>query len=59
MTRRQKYYISSFIVGMVLAILFSILAKTVGGSSPGAYIAAAATSGLAGIVGLILFFVHR
>lgn len=59
MTKKQKYYLSSFIVGMVLAIFFGILAGTVGGSNSVTYIGAAVASGMAGIAGLILFFVHK
>ncbi len=59
MTKKQKYYFSSFIAGIVLAILFGILALTASGGNSAAYTAAAATSGVAGIVGLILYFVNK
>ena len=56
MTSKQKYFLSSFFVGLVLAILFVILYVAFGDM---AYVGAAVACGIAGIVGLIGFLVNK
>jgi hypothetical protein len=59
LSQAQKTYVGgSLIVGAVLAALFGILAGS-STSNQAAYIAAAAASGLAGIVSLIVLLVKR
>lgn len=57
-TRDRTYYAWSFFIGLGLALLFGILATLDEGNRP-AYIAASATSGLAGIVGGIIYLVKK
>ncbi|MGH8521328.1 MAG: hypothetical protein ACREU9_07935 [Gammaproteobacteria bacterium] len=52
------YYATSFFVGLGLAALFGILAGVDAGNRP-AYIGAAITAGLAGIVGGIMYLVKK
>jgi len=57
-TQGQAYYAGSFFVGLLLAVLFAVLAGT-SEANRGAYIAAAAVSGVAGIVGGIVYLARR
>jgi hypothetical protein len=54
----RTYYGGGFIVGVVLALLFGILAANAH-SNQLAYIAAAVASGIAGVVGGIIFLVNN
>lgn len=54
----QEYLGGSFFVGLVLAILFGFLASN-SEANRTAYIFAAAASGLAGLVGGIIFLARR
>lgn len=58
MAKRLQYYAWSFFVGLGLALLFGILAAVDEGNSE-AYIAAAATAGLAGVVGGVIYLVKK
>ena len=57
-TAQKTYYGGSFIAGLVLALLFGILAANTQ-SNHGAYIGAAVATGIAGLVGGIIFLVNK
>jgi len=54
----QEYFGGSFFVGVILAILFGVLAGT-SEANRTAYIMAAVASGLAGVVGGIVFLARK
>jgi len=60
LTKREKRYLASIIVGFVLAVLFTILALTTGSDyNQTGYIAAAVATALVGVVSIFLFFLHK
>jgi hypothetical protein len=56
---KATYGLSSFIVGLVLAALFGILAGANAGGQRGTYIGALGLCVVAAIVGLILFLKNK
>ena len=57
-TKNRKYYGWSFFVGLGLALLFGLLATLDEGNRP-AYIGAAITSAVAGVVGGIMYLLKK
>lgn len=55
----KNYGLGQFITGVVLAILFGILAGATSGGNKPAYIGAAIVCGIAAAVGLIIFLVKK
>ena len=51
---RKTWGFTSFGVGLVLAVLFGILSANSSDANSGAYLAAAITCAIAGVVGLLI-----